>query len=38
MASDVGCGISKLLDTKPAVSIALTRLKLLIRDNWPWPG
>lgn len=29
--------ISKLLDQKPAVSIPLTRLKLLIRDNWPWP-
>ena len=29
--------ISKLLDKKPGASIWLTRLKLLIRDNWPWP-
>ncbi|WP_314948157.1 hypothetical protein [Bradyrhizobium cosmicum] len=28
--------ISKLLDKKPGASIWLTKLKLLIRDNWPW--
>jgi hypothetical protein len=28
--------ISRLLDKKPAASIILTKLQLLIRDNWPW--
>jgi hypothetical protein len=28
--------ISKVLDTKPAANIALTRFKLFIRDNLPW--
>jgi hypothetical protein len=28
--------ISKLLDKKPGASIWLTKLRLLIRDNWPW--
>jgi hypothetical protein len=28
--------ISKLLDTRPAANIALTKLQLSLRDNWPW--
>lgn len=29
--------VSKLLDTRPGASIALTKLKLILRDNSPWP-
>lgn len=28
--------ISKLLDKKPGANVTLIKLKLLIRDNWPW--
>jgi hypothetical protein len=28
--------ISKMLDNRPGASISLTKLSLLIRDNWPW--
>lgn len=28
--------ISRLLDTKPGANITLTKLKLFLRDNWPW--
>jgi hypothetical protein len=28
--------ISKLLDTRPGASIALTKLQLILRDNLPW--
>lgn len=29
--------VSKLLDTRPGASIALTKLKLILRDNSLWP-